>query len=225
MTLQVKETRELLYRNRRYSVLFLAVFFAVGLTGIMLPLSFNFFLKLFPLALLLSFGLLLVFRHDTVNLRSYIIIAVIAAAGYLVEAYGVNTGKIFGNYTYGSSLGIKLFDTPLLIGVNWAMLVIATAYLADMMFQSVILKVVTGSVMMVIYDFIMEQAAGHLDMWHWDNNSIPVQNYLGWFAVSLLFHSVLRLSRANTGFYLALPVLICQLLFFITLSFFFHIIN
>ena len=39
--------------------------------------------------------------------------------GFVVEVVGVQTGLIFGSYSYGATLGVKLFDTPLLIGLNW----------------------------------------------------------------------------------------------------------
>jgi putative membrane protein len=43
---------------------------------------------------------------------------IIAVAGFFIEAIGVNTGLIFGNYVYKTTLGWKFLETPLIIGVN-----------------------------------------------------------------------------------------------------------
>ena len=42
----------------------------------------------------------------------------------LTEAIGVNTGLLFGTYEYGANLGFKIFGVPLIIGVNWTVLII-----------------------------------------------------------------------------------------------------
>jgi putative membrane protein len=38
---------------------------------------------------------------------------------------GVHTGILFGNYKYGNALGLKLNDVPILIGINWFIVVYA----------------------------------------------------------------------------------------------------
>jgi len=53
--------------------------------------------------------------------------------------------------------------------------------------------VVTGSLLMVLYDLFREPAAMSLDMWSWKGDGIPARNYLTWFIFSALFHSVIRL--------------------------------
>ncbi|MCK7535950.1 MAG: carotenoid biosynthesis protein [Marinilabiliales bacterium] len=50
--------------------------------------------------------------------------------------------------------------------------------------------VVTGSLLMVLYDLILEPAAMSLDMWSWEGDRVPARNYLAWFLFSALFHSV-----------------------------------
>ena len=45
------------------------------------------------------------------------------AVGVSVEIMGINTGILFGDYTYGDVLGFKLRDVPVLIGVNWFIII------------------------------------------------------------------------------------------------------
>jgi putative membrane protein len=52
----------------------------------------------------------------------------IAVAGFFIEAIGVNTGLIFGNYVYKTTLGWKFLETPLIIGVNWILLTCSVVY-------------------------------------------------------------------------------------------------
>lgn len=36
-----------------------------------------------------------------------------------MEAIGVTTGVVFESYAYGDPFGIKIFETHIMIGVNW----------------------------------------------------------------------------------------------------------
>ena len=82
-------------------------------------ISFYLFLKLIPLALLLSFIGLIVFHASKPDVKTIVVFAGIYFIGFLIEALGVNTGKIFGEYVYGKSLGFKISETPVIIGINW----------------------------------------------------------------------------------------------------------
>jgi len=210
----------MLYGYRKYAILFFIVFFSVGIAGTLLPPTFDLFLKLFPLALLLSFAALLVFSDSLYNIQTYLAVLLVAISGFLVEAAGVNTGRIFGNYSYGGTLGLKLFGTPLIIGINWAMLVFATSSITDKTRLPVSVKIILASLLMVCYDLFLEQVAGILDMWHWKDNIVPIQNYLAWFLIALILHSLVRISNVKRGFWLAMPILLCQTAFFIILTIF-----
>lgn len=130
---------------------------------------------------------------------------------------GVKTGIIFGNYKYGGGLGLKIMETPLMIGVNWIMLVYCTKVISDIVPVKKNFRPVFASVLMVIYDVILEQMAPLLDMWSWKNDVVPFQNYFAWFILSLLFH--VALFKVNIRFTnkLAFPVFIIQALFFVIL--------
>jgi len=199
--------------------LFIPIFYAVGIMGMLVPAFFPLFIKLVPFALILSFLVLTVFHHDRKQKSVFVFLA-IYILGFVIEVIGVNTGSVFGEYTYGNSLGIKLLNTPIIIGLNWLLLVYITSSVFEQFKMPNLAKIVLASSLMVGYDFILEQVAPRLDMWQFTDDNVPFQNYLVWFLFSLFLHSLIKLFRINTENRLALIVLISQFVFFLVLALF-----
>lgn len=196
---------------------FVIIFYAVGIMGLLWPTTHSLFIKLIPTALLLSFAILLLFHGNTFSRKSILVFSSIFILSFIIEAIGVNTGVIFGNYSYGSGLGLKLFKTPIIIGLNWFLLVYTTASVVNLFKLSMAFNILLASVAMVIYDIVMEQMASSLDMWYWLNHLIPTKNYIAWFVLSILFHSMIKLTNVKTENKIASTVLSCQFLFFLIL--------
>src|SRR5665213_1381174 len=102
------------------------LFHIVGLMGL---LFFNrsFFLQFTPGNLLLML-VLLVWTQTGKNRWFFIFLISCFLVGLGVEIMGVRTGILFGKYSYGTVMGYKLWDTPLILGVNW----IIVAYCSGM---------------------------------------------------------------------------------------------
>ena len=66
------------------------------------------------------------------------------------EILGVKFGIIFGDYEYGNALGYKIFEVPLLIGANWAILTISCSALSATLFDSIFVKIIVGVFLMVM---------------------------------------------------------------------------
>ncbi|MEY3053475.1 MAG: hypothetical protein RLY31_3260 [Bacteroidota bacterium] len=146
-------------------------------------------LDLTPLQLLSCFGLLIWNHPEGPGRRLWQFLAVAFLTGYWVEVAGVATGRIFGSYSYGDILGPKILETPLLIGVNWAMLVYAGNCLANRWTgrrSGLFFRAMAGAVFPVALDILLEPVAIAYGMWSWESATPPLQNYLGWFAVSLV---------------------------------------
>ncbi len=197
-----------------------AIFYLVGTAGLLIPFTFPFFILLVPFALLFSFVLLAFFHHGKPDRRSLLVFSGIFLVSFLAEMAGVATGTLFGSYAYGSTLGLKLFSTPLIIGLNWLFLVYATASITEKWRISLPLKVIAGALLMVAYDLVMEQCAPPLEMWQWENDTIPARNYLVWFGLALIFHAVLKFFRVKTENGLAPALFSTQFLFFLILTLF-----
>ncbi|MDX9726755.1 MAG: carotenoid biosynthesis protein [Bacteroidales bacterium] len=195
----------------------LGIFFTVGITGMALPVSRDTFTSLTPLALLLSITAVILFHKSNDPAREIVLFLFIFIASFIIEAIGVKTGRIFGSYRYETGLGPLIFETPLMIGANWALLVYCTAVIADRFPVSDFLKIIAGSALMLAYDLILEQAAPVMQMWSFEDNVIPWRNYASWFLLSIIFHSLLRLSGVRTKNRIAPFVLYVQAFFFIIL--------
>ncbi len=189
---------------------FFVIFYLVGIAGMLLPFSFPLFVKLIPVALLLS-SVALAFYHKSFDSKSFAVFILIYLTGFFVEVAGVNSGLIFGEYTYGESLGIKVFNTPLIIGLNWLLLVYITSSVLENTKLLIPLKVLLGASIMLFYDMIIEQIAPKLDMWNWQNNRIPANNYVAWFFIAAVFHSAIRVFKIKTTNKLAPVILLCQM--------------
>ena len=198
-------------------VLLLAIFYSVGVIGMLLPATNYYFLQLTPFALLLSFFVLAMSDESQQRGKLFIYLLFVYLSSYAIEVVGVHTGLLFGVYSYGENLGLKLWDTPLIIGANWFFLVYTTAAIFEKAKLSVSLKVIFASFSMLLYDIVMEQVAPALDMWSWKHVSVPLQNYFTWFLIAVAFHIGLKLLKIKIENRLALAVLLCQFIFFVLL--------
>jgi bisanhydrobacterioruberin hydratase len=142
------------------------------------------FIDLSPLNLSMCLGLLLL----NMPVRLFAALLIPFAAGMVSEWLGVHWGWIYGSYAYGDALGWKWFEVPLVIGVNWALLVYATYAVVYHERWPRWLRWIAGACLMVILDILMEQQAPQLDYWEFVGGVVPLQNYIGWFAVGFLAH-------------------------------------
>jgi len=210
--------------------------YGVGLAGMLLPFTRELFKIITPLNLL--FAVVFLF-FGKMPARQVILTGIaVAVASFFIEAAGVNTGKIFGAYTYGKTLGPALFNTPVIIGLNWFLLIYCTnvisRQLLDILPRKVtgrwaslvrsVFVIIAGSLLMVLYDLILEPAATRLDMWSWDGGVIPVRNYLAWFVFSAAFHTVVRAWGEEEINRKALPLFAVQLIFFSVINLFYVVL-
>ena len=206
------------FLRSRNLVPILILYFSVGVAGMIIPATRGLFQALTPFSLLASLALLLI-HHHRYSLRFWLGSLSILLAGIAVEIAGVQTGLLFGAYTYGETLGPKIFHTPLMIGVNWLLLVYCSHSIVSRFVEDPFFKAVAGAVLMVIYDFALEPSAIAFDMWHWEGGSVPLQNYVAWLIIAFFFHLVAgRYRLFDRENKLALPLFFIQMGFFIILD-------
>lgn len=203
---------------------FIVIFYTVGILGFIIPWTHNLFIILTTYALLLSTYLLLLY-HENYSKKDILVFSAIAVLGFFVEVLGVNTGLIFGSYKYGEGLGIKLFQTPLLIGVNWLFLTYTALSISDKITKNTYLQLIIAPTLMIVYDMVMEQLAPIMNMWTWANSSIPMKNYIAWWLLGFLFTGILKRFKINTNNSLALLLFICQFIFFVVLLIYYTLLK
>jgi putative membrane protein len=205
--------------SHRNLILVLVILHLVGVVGILIPQTRSLVLSLSAINLFLGFIVILL--SEKKNLTGILVFSLIAfLIGYGSELIGVHTGALFGNYWYGANLGLKLMEVPLIIGINWGVLAITSASLTQNFVDNIFLKIGINSLLMVFFDFIMEPVAMKSDFWSWENDVIPIYNYVCWFFVALILQAIyLNFFKNRTNKVLNALFLI-QLLFFTILNFF-----
>jgi len=224
MGLNANENIKFLRSKQKVISAFFIVFYTVGLIGMLLPHTFPLFLRLIPFALILSFVALAFFHVSKMQWKATVCFLTIYSIAFIIEAIGVNTGLIFGHYEYGQGLGIQIFQTPLIIGINWLFLVYTTSSIIEKLKFPSIVKILLASLSMLLYDIVLEQVAPKLDMWHWKDNIIPFQNYIAWIALAVFFHALIKILKVKFENKLAPLILGCQFLFFLLLYIWYKLI-
>jgi len=129
--------------------------------------------------------------------------------GFIIEYIGVKTNYLFGTYTYGNSLGYKLFGIPIIIGVNWIAIVISSVSVVKA-FNLTSNKLITAFIAALLctgMDYIIEPVAIKFNFWSWEGNIIPFSTFVDWFGFSFVFayiYIALKLSINKIGVYLFL---------------------
>lgn len=154
----------------------------VGFIGLISPLKED-IQSLSSLILAVSAFLLLA-KWNAKQIAQFLMVAV---AAWLLEFVGVHTGWPFGAYSYGCSLGPTLFEVPLIIGLNWLMLLLACASLANALKLSAFQGALFAASAMTMLDFLIEPIAFDLDFWDWEATFVPLSNYTAWFIASFVF--------------------------------------
>lgn len=201
--------------DRRRAIGAVLLLHTVGLVALCTPLA-PWVLPLTPLNLVLTAAAMIVFSE--LDRRTLALAMLLGALGYFVEVLGVHTGRVFGSYAYGDVLGLKVANVPLLIGLNWSMLVFAIGVPLARLRWPVWLKVLAGSAAMVALDVLIEPVAMHLGFWNWEDGVVPLRNYIAWGAVSAVFFTLYFLVPVRRENPLAQGVLAAQVLFFAGLN-------
>ncbi len=199
-------------------IILLFILHLVGGVAFSMDCVKSIFLVLTPFNLALTFGLL-IWGNDDFSYNFFKVISVLFLIGFFVEVLGVYSGQLFGEYYYGKTLGFQFLGVPLIIGVNWVLLVVSSFAVSSYFVSNSILKVILSSLIMVLLDLMIEPVAIRLDFWHWKAEIIPLQNYIMWFLVALLMNWILTFNRFIFSVKLGFGLLISQVLFFTLQSF------
>jgi putative membrane protein len=194
------------------------LFHLVGFIGLSIPQLTPYFLMMVPWHLVLMF-LLIVINHQTLDSKLVFFVVLLFSAGFIAEWIGVHTGILFGHYGYGNTLGLKMSGIPLTMGINWMLLI----YCAGVMMNktniaSPFLQVFAGGVLLVGLDLLIEPIAIRLDYWHWQNNTIPIKNYVCWFLLSATMLYGFNRFNFKAQNWVPVLLLLTQALFFAGLN-------
>jgi uncharacterized membrane protein len=197
--------------------LLLTIIYMVGFVGIIYPPTRSITVSLTPVNLLLCASVLIFFERQR-NAGFIAAALVTAILGFTVEWIGITTGFPFGTYHYEETLGIKFAGVPLIIGLNWFILIYSTQTLGVQLPHW--LNAGLGATIMMGYDLLLEPFAIRFDLWEWHQTEVPLQNYIAWWGISFGLHLLFRRMAGKRKNPLAIAVLTLQSLFFFFLLLF-----
>lgn len=207
-------------RYQKWVFLLLPPFYLMGFVFHLIEATYAPMLALTPYTILAT--AIIGFLPDILHRRRSVLVW--AAATFLVtlflEILGVATGVVFGAYDYGKTLGFQVGRVPVLIGINWTLIIMGFAALATRFTKNPWLVSLATATATVIFDWIMEPVAIGLDYWAWEGIDIPMQNYVAWFLISFVFTRIFVHCKLRTTTSVPSLIVIVQTIFFLLLRLF-----
>jgi bisanhydrobacterioruberin hydratase len=203
------------YLSIKNTKILLVLIHLAGILGLAYPFSRDVFEFLVPFNLMATAFILLIFQKDWSKSFKIFTISVILA-GFFIEMLGVQTGIIFGQYTYQRTLGFQIVGTPPIIALNWLVMVYVGGYVVHQLRVHWVLKVFLAAILLTLQDVLIEPVAIEYHFWSWKNGTPPLQNYVGWFVVAFLLEFLFFKMRFEKTNPIAGSIFYCQTVFFAT---------
>ncbi len=201
---------------KRSHINFYMIYF-VGIVGHFFSITRPLMLALTPPVLFITsvYALLRAWYGDGTRKKPFIIwLVAVFLVTMLLEILGVKFGIFFGQYQYGGVLGPALFGVPLIIGINWIVVVTGSSALIKKITSNPYAIASGAGLISLLFDFILEPAAIALGYWDWAG-AIPLKNYATWFIVTFVFAGVYGKMNLCSRDRWTTHLLTAQFLFFI----------
>lgn len=116
--------------------------------------------------------------------------AVIFMASWFIEYWGVTTGFPFGLYSYTHVLSPLVGGVPLAISFAWFIVtansLLAARYLLKGFNETS--AILIASIFVLATDILLEPFASFVNnFWVWQGQAVPLQNFVSWFAIGIIF--------------------------------------
>ncbi len=117
----------------------------------------------------------------------------------IVEQVGVQTGWPFGTYAYDASLGLRIFDVPLVVPFAWIMMAHPVLVAARRVSQ--FWTFLYGGALLMAWDLFLDPQMVIAGRWKWEFSGahvpfqpeIPLSNAVGWLFVGMGLIAILNL--------------------------------
>lgn len=200
-------------KNKIFVSIFIIWLFNIsGILGILSSCS-SWFLG-YTFLNLLIYLVLIIWNLEHMSKQFLIAFSIPFFIGFFTEYLGVNYGLLFGTYSYGNNLGIKIWGVPLMICVNWSLLTMITADLSSLINKNIFVRSLIGGLLMMILDVIIEVSAPRFDFWEFENNNVPLKNYIAWFLIGSIAHYFYNKTLLKTNMKLSIHILVAITFFF-----------
>ncbi len=151
---------------KRIEIPIICILFITCAVGYSIMQFKDFFTFMTPIFLLAT-GIYITLRGLEIGFKSCLYLIATLLATFAIESAGVSTGRIFGDYSYGASLGIKFMNVPPIIALNWLVLILSSLSVSKAIASNRFLSSVISGVMLVFLDILIEPVAMKYDWWNW----------------------------------------------------------
>ncbi len=175
---------------------------------------------------------LIIYTHKYINGAFLTFFTSCLVIGFVAEAIGTSTGALFGSYIYGNALGPGIRNVPVVVGVNWFIIIYCSGVSVQMLLNSLIKKVgegeitrspvvrtlsviIDGATLATLFDVFLEPAAIKLGYWQWMDGGVPWFNYTCWFLLSAGLLTIFHFSTFYKHNNFAVNLLLIQVMFFL----------
>ena len=190
----------------------------VGVAGYIIPDIRPIMLSLTPYVLFIS-GVIIfypVIKNNQWKLFMFFVFSGLFA--FFAEVIGVKYGILFGNYYYGEALGYKILSVPVIISINWMIILAGSISVSEIISKNKIVIIFLSAFFAIIFDYLMEPVAMYFNYWSWANGTIPFTNYLTWGILILIFTCIYMFNGFSMKFTMPAFLFVIQLAYFLLLK-------
>ena len=182
------------------AVILLMVIYMTSLVGFTTAHQQAWYLYYTPYFILLNAILLLFYQKERSKSTLYFSVSTILL-GFTVEVIALQTGSLYGPYTFGETLGVAVLGVPLVMPVYWLVNALSTACLVNKLpLKKPWLLSTLGALLMILLTGVIHLLAPQLGFWSIASANglirLSLVGFLTGFALQYLFIR-LKLSPKN----------------------------
>lgn len=126
-----------------------------------------------------------------------ILIAVLGVYALAIEASAILTGFPYGHFGYSGLLGFRMFGlVPWTVAFAWTPLILGAYAVAANLFTSRMLRVISTTLMLTLFDVVLDPGAVLLGFWQYEGGGwfydVPISNFTGWLVSGLVGSVILE---------------------------------
>jgi putative membrane protein len=209
-----------LSKTEQLIIVLLVPFYLVGIVLHLFDATLPAMLKFTPYTILLTSVLGFFFEIKERNYSVLIWALLTFLVTLFLEIVGVATSLVFGAYQYGNTLGFAILGVPVLIGINWTIIILGLGSVIGQRVVNPVVGALFTASFTVIFDYVMEPVAIAFDYWSWEIGTIPLQNYIAWFIIAFVFSYLFLKRKLKSTNYVPCIIVVVQFFFFLALRLF-----
>lgn len=210
-------------KTEKKQVLFILLVYCLDLILLILPFSRKIVINLSEVFYFLISLVILSFiiRTNKKKLTAFFLWTITAFFGiYLLQVFSINNNIIFGSCWFGGTFSHQIAGVPYIISIFWIVILFSAIALASKITSINFLRILFSSIFVVILDLFLEPVAMKLDYWQWENKSVPLQNYVIWFIISIIFSTFLIIFKLEPRSFVGRSFFLIQLAILVLINIF-----